>query len=71
MVADMVDEALEILLFDDEVDRGPGLGCTSPEQNNNMFSHKANTMAYKQVAISETNLVFAIVDFPRNVSLRE
>ena len=51
IVADMVDEALEILLSDDEVDRGPWLGCTSPEQSSNMFSHKANSMAYKQVTI--------------------
>ena len=64
-----MDEALEILLSDDEVYKGPGLGCTSPEQSSNMFSHKANSMAYKQVTISKTNLVFAIVDFPGNVSL--
>ena len=63
MVAERVDEALEILLSDDEVDRGPGLGCTSPEQSSNMLSHKANSMAYKQVTISKWNLVFEPLKF--------
>ena len=36
-----------------------------------MFNHKANSMAEKQVTKSDTNLVFATVDFPSKISLEE
>ena len=41
IVVDIVDEELK-MLSEDELDKGPGFGCTAPEQSNKMFSHKAN-----------------------------
>lgn len=71
MVEDIFDEELEMLLSEDAADKGPGFGWTSPEQSNIMFNHKANSMAEKQVTISDTNLVFATVDFPIKISLEK
>ena len=60
-----------MLLSEHEADKGPGLGYTSPEQSNIKFNHKANSMAEKQVTISNTNLVLATVNFPSKISLEE
>ena len=71
MVADIFDEELEMLLSEDAADKGPGFGWTSPEQSNIMLNHKANSMTEKQETISDTNLVFATVDFPIKISLEK
>ena len=68
---DRKDDELEMLLSKDAADKGPGFGWTSPEQSNMLFNNKANSMAEKQVTISDTNLVFATVDFPSKISLEE
>lgn len=70
IVADIFDDELETL-SDEKVDEGPGLGCTSPEQSRIMLSQKANSMTEKQVMMTDTNLAFAIVDFPNKNVLRQ
>ena len=71
MVADIFVEEPEILLSADEANKGPGLGCISPEQSNIKFNHKANSMTEKHVTLSNTNLVFATLAFPSKISLEE
>lgn len=70
IVADIFDDVLE-KLSDDNVDEGPGLVCTSPEQSRIMVSQKANSMTEKQVMITDTNLAFANVGFPSKIFLRK
>lgn len=69
-VVDIDDVELKVL-SEDELDKGPGFGCTSPEQSNKMFSHKANSVIKKQVTITDTNRAFATVGFPGKAALQE
>lgn len=59
------------MLSEDELDKGPGFGCISPEQSNKVFSHKANSVIKKQVTTIDTNRTFATVGFPDKAVLLE
>ena len=70
IVADIFDDELE-RLSEDNVEEGPGFGCTSLEQSRIMISQKANSVTRKQVMITDTNLALAVVDFPSKIFLRQ
>ena len=55
-------------LSEDNVEEGPGFGCTSPEQSRIMISQKANSVTRKQVMITDTNLAFELVPLTPGVT---
>ena len=52
------------MLLEEYVDKGPGLGWTSPELDNNIPSHVANTTKEKRNIKLKIKSRFACDDFP-------
>lgn len=63
MAVDIWDDILEAL-SDEEDEKGPGFGWTSPEQSNIMLSQVPITIKEKQIIIIRVNLIFARIVLP-------